>query len=84
MSEDEIRAKIKESITRITGIPVGDIPDTQTYREDLGLDSLAMLEIAVDAEYHFHVKIPDERLPEIKTVQDTIRIVSEQLAFQGA
>lgn len=49
MDVNEIRRKTKDSISRITGIPVDDIADSASYREDLGLDSLAMLEIAVDA-----------------------------------
>ena len=39
-----------------------------------------MLEIAVDAELCFHVKIPDERLPEIQTVADAVRVVGEYVA----
>jgi len=84
MDVNEVRLRIKESITRITGIPCEEISDLQSYREDLALDSLAMLEIAVDAEYQFGVKIPDERLPEIRTVHDSIQIVCDHLAVASA
>jgi acyl carrier protein len=84
MDLERIRRKTKESISRITGIPADDISDHASYRDDLGLDSLAMLEIAVDAEYEFGVKLPDERLPEIATVDDAVRLISERLAVQAA
>ena len=77
MDADVIRDTIKQSIARITGIPAEQISDTASYSDDLGLDSLSMLEIAVDAEMTFRVKIPDERLPEIRTVADAVRVVGE-------
>jgi acyl carrier protein len=75
-----IRDNIKESIARITGIPPGQIADTASYRDDLGLDSLSMLEIAVNAELTFRIKIPDERLSEIETVADGVRVITEYVA----
>ena len=55
------------------------ISDTASCTDDLGLDSLSLLEIAVDAEMSLHVKIPDERLPELRTVDETVRVVREYL-----
>jgi len=81
MTETDIRDSIKQSIARITGIPPSEISDSASYRDDLGLDSLSMLEIAVDAELCFEVKIPEERLPEIQTVADAVRIVAEYRAI---
>ncbi len=80
MDANAIRDTIKQSIARITGIPPDEIGDNASYRTDLGLDSLAMLEVAVDAEMCFRVKIPDEHLSQIKCVNDSVRIVAECLA----
>jgi acyl carrier protein len=77
MDANAIRDTIKQSIARITGIPPDQISDTASYAEELGLDSLSMLEIAVDAEACFRVKIPEERLAQIKNVRDAVRIVAE-------
>jgi acyl carrier protein len=79
MDANAIRDNIKQSIARITGIAPDQISDTASYVDDLGLDSLSILEIAVDAELCFRVKIPDERLPEIHTVADAVRVVTEYL-----
>ena len=80
MDANVIRENIKQSVARITGIPPDQISDTASYREDLGLDSLSTLEIAVDAEMCFRIKIPDNRLQEIETVADAVRIVGEYIA----
>lgn len=84
MSTDEIRATIKKSIASITNISLEEITDSASYKDDLQLDSLTILEIAVDAEYQFHVKIPDDDLSEIRTVDDTVRIVQQHLELAVA
>lgn len=84
MSTDEIRATIKKSIANITNIDLEEITDSASYKDDLQLDSLTILEIAVDAEYQFQVTIPDEVLSEIRTVDDTVRIVQQHLQLAVA
>lgn len=76
---DRIRDTIRESVNRITGIAPAEITDSSNYREDLGLDSLSALEVMVDIEYAFKIKIPEERLQSVQTVQDTIHVVQEYL-----
>jgi acyl carrier protein len=80
MTTDEIRTAIRQSVNRITGIAAEEIQDSSSYRNDLGLDSLSMLELTVDIEYAFKIKVPEERLQTIKTVDDTIRLVQEYQA----
>jgi acyl carrier protein len=81
---ESIRAAVRESVNRITGIPPGDINDDSSFREDLGLDSLSALEVMVDVEYAFKIKVPEERLQTIQTVRDTISVVQEYLGAVGA
>ncbi len=76
---NQIRETIRESVHRITGIAPTEIRDTSSYREDLGLDSLSALEVVVDIEYAFKIKVAEERIQSIKTVQDTIDVVQEYL-----
>jgi acyl carrier protein len=44
--------------------------------DDLDIDSLSMVEIAVQAEDKFGVKIPDDELANLKTVGDAVNYVS--------
>jgi acyl carrier protein len=84
MSTDEIRARIKKSIATITNISAEEIGDSASYKDDLQLDSLTILEIAVDAEYQFQVKISDDDLGEIHSVDDTVKMVQQYLSLQAA
>ena len=76
---DQIRDTIRNSVNRITGVAPADINDSSSYRDDLGLDSLSALEVMVDIEYAFKIKVPEERIQTIQTVQDTIKLVQEYL-----
>jgi acyl carrier protein len=80
MTTDEIRATVKGSIAKIANLDNADISDHASYKDDLKLDSLTILEIAVDAEYQFKIKIPDEELGTIQTVDDTVRLVQQYLS----
>jgi acyl carrier protein len=84
MSTEEIRATVKKSIATITSLNLEEITDTASYKDDLQLDSLTILEIAVDAEYQFQIKIPDEVLSEIRTVSSTVRVVQQHLELAVA
>lgn len=80
MSTDEIRAAVKQSVASIANLDVSEIGDDLSYKEDLQLDSLTILEIAVDAEYRFRVNLSEDDLASISTVADTVRIVQQYLA----
>jgi acyl carrier protein len=84
MSHEEIKLRIKKSIATITNISLEEISDTASYKDDLQLDSLTILEIAVDAEYQFQVKISDDDLGEIRSVNDTVKMVEQYLRLQAA
>lgn len=78
---DEIRSRIKKVISKITNIPPHEIPDTASYREDLALDSLSALEVIVDVEYEFQLKVPEAELASVKTIEETVLLVERHLSF---
>ena len=80
MTNDEIRSIVKHSIARITSISPEEIADNASYKGDLKLDSLTILEIAVDAEYQFKIRIPEDELSAIDTIEDTVNIVQQHLS----
>lgn len=84
MEDSAIRETIRQSVNRITGIAPAQILDSSNYRQDLGLDSLSALEVVVDVEYAYKIKVPEERIQSIQTVQDTIAVVQEYLAAAQA
>ena len=73
---DEIRAGLAEILER--GRRRRTPPTSATRRrfaDDLDVDSLSMVEVAMAAEEKFGVKIPDDELPKLKTVGDAVNYI---------
>jgi acyl carrier protein len=75
MTQEEILAGLSEIIDEIAGVPAEEVTPEKTFVDDLDIDSLSMVEIAVAAQDKFGVEIPDDQLKDLKTVQDVIDYV---------
>jgi acyl carrier protein len=75
MTEQEILAGLGEIVDEIAGIPTDQVTPEKNFVNDLDLDSLSMVEIAVAAQDKFGVEIPDGELKNLKTVQDVVNYV---------
>jgi len=75
MTEQEILAGLAEIIDEVAGVPAEEVTPSKTFVDDLDIDSLSMVEIAVAAQDKFGVEIPDDQLKDLKTVQDVIDYV---------
>jgi acyl carrier protein len=75
MTQEEILAGLSEIIDEIAGVPADEVTPEKTFVDDLDIDSLSMVEIAVAAQDKFGVEIPDDQLKDLKTVQDVIDYV---------
>ena len=75
VSQEEIIAGIAEIIEEVTGIEPSEITPEKSFVDDLDIDSLSMVEIAVAAQDKFGVEIPDDQLKDLKTVQDVVNYV---------
>jgi acyl carrier protein len=84
MSVDEIRDKIKKCIANITYINLDRIADNASYVDDLAIDSLSILEIVVEVEYQFQIKVPEDELSAIRSVDDTVETVQKYLRAKAA
>ena len=58
-----------------SGIDADEVTPDKSFVDDLDIDSLSMVEIAVAAQDKFGVEIPDDELKNLKTVQDVIDYV---------
>ena len=56
-------------------MPADEVTPNKTFVDDLDIDSLSMVEIAVAAQDKFGVEIPDDQLKDLTTVQDVINFV---------
>jgi acyl carrier protein len=80
VTEQEILAGLAEIIDEVAGVPADEVTPEKNFVEDLDIDSLSMVEIAVAAQDKFGVEIPDEQLKDLKTVQDVINYVAKNQA----
>jgi acyl carrier protein len=74
-SQQEIIAGLAEIIEEVTGIEPSEVTPEKSFVDDLDIDSLSMVEIAVAAQDKFGVEIPDDQLKDLKTVQDVVDYV---------
>ena len=75
MTETEIQTGLGEIIDEVAGVPADEVTPDKSLVDDLDIDSLSMVEIAVAAQDKFGVEIPDDELKNLKTVQDVIDYV---------
>ena len=76
-NDAEILAGFAEILKEVTaGVVKDGVTADKSFVDDLDIDSLSMVEIAVLAEEKFGVKIPDDELPNLKTVGDAVNYVS--------
>ena len=72
----EILSGLAEIVEEVAGIDTAEVSADKSFVDDLDIDSLSMVEIAVQAEDKFGVKIPDDELANLKTVGDAVNYVS--------
>jgi acyl carrier protein len=76
MPENDILTGLAEIVNDITGIKTEQIVTSASFVDDLDIDSLSMVEVAVAAEEKFGVRIPDETLAKLKTVGDAVSFIA--------
>ncbi|MBV2364739.1 acyl carrier protein [Streptomonospora sp. S1-112] len=76
-TEQEILDGLGEIIDEIAGVPAAEVTPEKSFVDDLDIDSLSMVEIAVAAQDKFGVEIPDDQLKDLKTVQDVVNFIQK-------
>ena len=76
MTNEEILKGLADIVEEVAGVAADEVTADKSFVDDLDIDSLSMVEIAVQAEDKFGVKIPDDELANLKTVGDAANYVS--------
>ena len=80
MSANEIRDTVKQAIFKVCKIDPATIGDDVSFRDDLGLDSLAFLETVVEVQYRFRIpEVSDEEYAAVRTIGDAVELVRRYL-----
>ena len=79
-SKEEILTGLAEIVNEETGLETTDVQPEKSFTDDLDIDSISMMTIVVNAEDRFGVKIPDEEVKNLKTVQDAVDFIDQAQA----
>jgi acyl carrier protein len=83
MSRDEIFAKIRETLMTSFEIPEERIHDDARLLEDLELDSIDAIDMAVQIQEMTSVRVEEDELKKLRTVGDTVDLVASLLARES-
>ena len=86
MDRAEITQRVRQIVAKVTSIPAETIGPDANLREELGLDSLSLLEVGVNVDYEFKLNLPDldQRMAGITTVSSAVTLVEELLRERAA
>ena len=68
---DQVKKIVKEQL----GVEEDEIQMSSTFVDDLGADSLDIVELIMAFEEEFNIEIPDEKAEKIKTVEDVVKYI---------
>jgi acyl carrier protein len=71
----DIEATVTEIICEQLDVKTEDVDGSKSFTDDLGADSLAIVELVLAFEEKFDVKIPDDEVDNIKTVGDAVSYI---------
>ncbi|HJK97607.1 MAG TPA: acyl carrier protein [Polyangiaceae bacterium LLY-WYZ-14_1] len=74
----DIADKVKDIISQQLDVDKGGLEDDKAFIDDLGADSLAIVELVLAFEEQFEIDIPDEDTEKIRTVGDAVSYITSR------
>jgi acyl carrier protein len=82
MAEKSIEEKVKDIIVEQLGVNPEQVTPEASFIEDLGADSLDIVELVMAFEEEFGVEVPDEDAEKLTKVRDVIKYIEEKSSKQ--
>lgn len=76
----DVLERVKEVTVEELGVKEEEVVPAARFTEDLGADSLDVVELVMAFEEKFSIEIPDDDVPNLKTVQDAVDYISKKSA----
>lgn len=76
-ANDKVQEKVAEIIAEQLGVDVGEVKADASFTDDLGADSLDIVELVMALEEEFGIEIPDEDSEKIVKVADAVAYIKE-------
>ncbi len=74
-----LEEKIKEIIVEQLGVSAAEVVPEASFIDDLGADSLDIVELVMALEEEWGIEIPDDDAEKIQTIQDAITYIEERV-----
>jgi acyl carrier protein len=74
-----LEAKVKELIVQQLGVSESEVVPDAKFIDDLGADSLDLVELVMALEDEYGIEIPDEDAEKIVTVGDALKYIQERI-----
>jgi acyl carrier protein len=71
----KIEDKVKKLISEKMEVDLADVVPKASLIDDLGADSLAIVEMIMTMEEEFDIEVPDEDAEQLRTVEDAINYI---------
>ncbi|MEO0138782.1 MAG: acyl carrier protein [candidate division WOR-3 bacterium] len=75
MDRAQILEKIREIVVEELGVSADKVTEQARFIEDLGADSIGVMELVMKMEDAFDIQIPDQDIEKIRTVGDAINYI---------
>ena len=76
--------QVKKIVKEQLGVEEDEIQMSSTFVDDLGADSLDIVELIMAFEEEFNIEIPDEKAEKIKTVEDVVKYIEDAKGDENA
>jgi len=77
MAKEEVMEKFKKVLVEKTGID--SFNEEDKFIDDLGLDSLGVMDLITGLEEEFNITVPDSDIPKIKDVKSALDYISSKI-----
>lgn len=74
--EEKVRAIVCEQL----GVSESEVTPESSFIDDLGADSLDIVELVMALEEHYDLEIPDEEAEKIRTIEDVVNFIESHQA----
>jgi len=79
MSSEEVFEKVKKIIVDLLQVSEDSVTTESNFIDDLGADSLDLVELIMGIEEEFNIEIPDGEAEKVVTVGDVVEYIKENV-----